>query len=88
MTNACSAIAVFSCIRWIFTNEFELCAMIDSYPTLSVDTSVMMGQTGEQDSGTMQYEKIVYMPCTAENGFFPDYSQSPRADIVYLCSPK
>lgn len=48
----------------------------------------MMGQTGKQDPETMQYENIVYMPCTAENGFFPDYASSPRADIVYLCSPK
>ena len=58
-----------------------------SYPVY-VDTSVMMGQTGEQDASTMQYDNIVYMPCTAENGFFPDYESLPRADVVYLCSPK
>jgi LL-diaminopimelate aminotransferase len=58
-----------------------------SYPVY-VDTSVMMGQTGEQDQETMQYGNIVYMPCTPENGFFPDYASLPRADIVYLCSPK
>mmetsp|Transcript_17548 Transcript_17548/g.25974 ORF Transcript_17548/g.25974 Transcript_17548/m.25974 type:complete len:450 (+) Transcript_17548:85-1434(+) len=57
-----------------------------SYPVY-VDTSVMMGQTGEQNPETMQYDNIVYMPCTAENGFFPDYSSLPRADVVYLCSP-
>ena len=58
-----------------------------SYPVY-VDTSVIMGQTGEQDTGLKQYEKVVYMPCTPENGFFPDYSSVARADIVYLCSPK
>ena len=58
-----------------------------SYPVY-VDTSVMMGQTGEQDEATMQYDNIVYMPCTEENGFFPDYASLPRADVVYLCSPK
>jgi LL-diaminopimelate aminotransferase len=58
-----------------------------SYPVY-VDTSVMMGQTGEQNSELMQYENMVYMPCTAANGFFPDYSALPRADVVYLCSPK
>ena len=58
-----------------------------SYPVY-VDTSVMLGQTGDIDSETMQYEKIVYMPCTEENGFFPDYASLPRADVVYLCSPK
>jgi LL-diaminopimelate aminotransferase len=58
-----------------------------SYPVY-VDTSVMMGQTGTQDPDTRQYDNIVYMPCTPENGFFPDYASLPRADVVYLCSPK
>lgn len=57
-----------------------------SYPVY-VDTSVMMGQTGTQDSSTMQYGNIVYMPCTAENNFFPDLASLPRADVVYFCSP-
>uniref|UniRef100_A0A7S2Y9Q2 Aminotransferase class I/classII large domain-containing protein n=1 Tax=Entomoneis paludosa TaxID=265537 RepID=A0A7S2Y9Q2_9STRA len=57
-----------------------------SYPVY-VDTSVMMGQTGTQNEETSQYENIVYMPCTPENGFFPDYASLPRADVVYLCSP-
>lgn len=56
-----------------------------SYPVY-VDTSVMMGQTGELDSNS-QYEGVVYMPCTSENNFFPDYASLPRADVVYFCSP-
>lgn len=58
-----------------------------SYPVY-VDTSVMLGQTGDQNPETMQYENIVYMKCSPENGFFPDYASLPRADVVYLCSPK
>ena len=58
-----------------------------SYPVY-VDTSVMMGQTGDIDLETKQYNNIVYMPCNEDNGFFPDYAAGPRADIVYLCSPK
>lgn len=57
-----------------------------SYPVY-VDTSVMMGQTGTQNEETKQYDNIVYMPCTAENGFFPDLASLPRADVVYICSP-
>jgi len=57
-----------------------------SYPVY-VDTSVMMGQTGTQNPETMQYDNIVYMPCTTENNFFPDYSSFPRADVIYFCSP-
>lgn len=57
-----------------------------SYPVY-VDTSVMMGQTGDIAEETQQYDNIVYMPCTAENDFFPDYASLPRADVVYFCSP-
>ena len=58
-----------------------------SYPVY-VDTAVMLGQTGPSNPTSRQYEHIVYMPCTPENGFFPDYASHPRADVVYLCSPK
>lgn len=57
-----------------------------SYPVY-VDTSVMMGQTGLINEETSQYDNIVYMPCNAENGFFPDLDSIPRADIIYFCSP-
>lgn len=56
-----------------------------SYPVY-VDTSVMMGQTGNQDESTKQYENIVYMPCRAPT-FFPDLEALPRADVIYFCSP-
>jgi len=57
-----------------------------SYPVY-VDTSVMMGQTGDINTETSQYSNLVYMPCNAENGFFPDIDNLPHADIVYFCSP-
>ena len=47
----------------------------------------MMGQTGNINPDTKQYDNIVYMPCTAENDFFPDISNLPKADIIYFCSP-
>jgi len=56
-----------------------------SYPVY-VDTSVMMGQTGEMDQATKQYGNIVYMPCNPGNGFFPDVSKV-KADVIYFCSP-
>lgn len=74
-------------LQQMFGAEVTSAVQDPSYPVY-VDTSVMLGQTGKQDPKTSQYEGIVYMPCTAENGFFPDYSQSPRADVVYICSPK
>lgn len=74
-------------IQQMFGSEVVSAVQDPSYPVY-VDTSVMMGQTGIQDKETMQYENIVYMPCNPSNGFFPDYAAVPRADVVYICSPK
>jgi len=57
-----------------------------SYPVY-VDTSVIMGQTGTMDQAKKQYDGIVYMECNPSNGFFPDLKNTPRADIIYFCSP-
>lgn len=45
----------------------------------------MAGRTGQaNDNG--QYDKIVYLPCTAENNFVPQLPNVP-VDIIYLCYP-
>jgi LL-diaminopimelate aminotransferase len=74
-------------IQQVFGPKVVSAVQDPSYPVY-VDTSVMMGQTGNQDKDSKQYENIVYMRCSPENGFFPDYASMPRADVVYLCSPK
>lgn len=73
-------------IQQMFGQNVVSAVQDPSYPVY-VDTSVMMGQTGTQNPETMQYDNLVYMPCTAENNFFPDYASLPRADVVYFCSP-
>ncbi|MHC4643733.1 MAG: LL-diaminopimelate aminotransferase, partial [Planctomycetota bacterium] len=55
-----------------------------SYPVY-VDSNVMAGRTGEANTKG-QFKKIVYMPCTAKNGFIPTLSKA-HVDIVYLCFP-
>eukprot|EP00877_Chromochloris_zofingiensis_P014905 jgi/Chrzof1/9669/Cz04g11190.t1 len=55
-----------------------------SYPVY-VDTTVMMGNTG-QHNGT-GFDKIEYMVCKPENNFFPDLSKTKRTDIIFFCSP-
>lgn len=57
-----------------------------SYPVY-VDTSVMMGQTGNINQETRQFENILYMPCNPGNNFFPEVEKLPRADIYYISSP-
>jgi LL-diaminopimelate aminotransferase len=55
-----------------------------SYPVY-VDGSVLAGAAGAwQGDG---YEGIAYLPCTAENGYFPDVSRIPENALVYFCSP-
>lgn len=52
-----------------------------------MDSSVILGQTGQYQKDVEKYGNIVYMKCTPENGFFPDLSSVPRADIIFFCSP-
>jgi LL-diaminopimelate aminotransferase len=39
------------------------------------------------DANTMAGRKIVYAPCTKENGFLAMPDDAVHADIIYLCSP-
>ncbi len=60
-------------------------AVTDPVYPVYVDTNVMAGRTGNADEKG-RYGKIVYMPCTAENGFVPQLPQEP-VDLIYLCYP-
>jgi len=73
-------------IQQMFGSRVTSAVQDPSYPVY-VDTSVMMGQTGLINEETRQFDGIVYMPCTAENNFFPDLASLPRADVMYFCSP-
>jgi len=60
-------------------------AMMDPVYPVYVDTNVMAGHTGAADEGGA-YEGLVYLPCTAANGFVPDLP-SEKVDLIYLCYP-
>ncbi len=72
-------------IQLMFGSKVVSAVQDPSYPVY-VDTSVIMGQTGNANRGG-QFDGIVYMPCSPENNFFPDLETLPRADIIYFCSP-
>ena len=60
-------------------------AITDPVYPVYVDTNVMAGRTGEADaSGT--YEGLVYLKCTAENGFVAAPPEE-HVDVIYLCFP-
>jgi LL-diaminopimelate aminotransferase len=63
----------------------NIVAIPDPVYPVYVDTNAMAGRTGPLDRNG-QYEKIVYMPCTAENNFVPDIPKQ-KVDIIYLCFP-
>ena len=60
-------------------------AVTDPVYPVYVDTNVMAGNTGEaNDQG--EYKGLLYLKCTAENGFVPAVPEG-KADLVYLCYP-
>ena len=63
----------------------NIVAIPDPVYPVYVDSNVMAGRTGPANKNG-QYEKIVYMPCTAENNFIPDLPKT-ALDIIYLCFP-
>ncbi len=57
-----------------------------AYPVY-VDTSVLMGRTESYNVSTQGYGGLTYLPCTAENGFFPDLDAADKTDVIFFCSP-
>lgn len=71
-------------IQEIFSDKAVLAVTDPVYPVY-VDTNVMAGRTGKASKKGM-YGKIVYLPCTLENGFCPSLPDK-NIDLMYLCSP-
>ena len=60
-------------------------AVTDPVYPVYVDSNVMGGRAGELGANG-QWSNIVYLPCTAENGFVPDLP-TEHVDAIYLCYP-
>jgi LL-diaminopimelate aminotransferase len=71
-------------IQEIFGTD-NVVAVTDPVYPVYVDTNVMAGRTGPADKNG-QFERIIYMPCTAENNFVPDLPKQ-HVDLIYLCYP-
>ncbi len=70
-------------IQQLFGQDNIVAVQDPVYPVY-VDSNVIAGRTGAHTKG--RYKKLVYMPCTDKNGFFPDVPKT-KTDLVYLCSP-
>ena len=70
-------------IQEIFGIDSKIAVTDPVYPVY-VDTNVMAGRTGEYKDG--RYEKLVYLPCNAQNLFVPSLPEK-KVDMIYLCYP-
>ena len=61
-------------------------AVCDPVYPVYVDTNAMAGRAGHYDGEKGRWDRLVYMPCVAENGFSPDIPSRP-VDLIYLCFP-
>ena len=72
-------------IQEIFTKDQKIAVCDPVYPVY-VDTNVMAGRTGTYDAATGLWSDVIYMPCTAANGYAPELpAETP--DVIYLCFP-
>ncbi|XP_019074587.1 LL-diaminopimelate aminotransferase, chloroplastic isoform X1 [Vitis vinifera] len=73
-------------LQVMFGSNVTMAVQDPSYPAY-VDSSVILGQTGQFQKDVEKYGNIEYMKCNPENGFFPDLSTVSRTDIIFFCSP-
>lgn len=73
-------------LQLMFGAKASFAVQDPSYPVY-VDGGVILGQSGNFDSGRGQFGGVSYWPCTPENAFFPDLEKAPSTDIIYWCSP-
>ena len=62
-------------LQTLFGNGVRIAIQDPAYPVYA-DGSVIHG-----------VQEIHFLPCTPENGFFPDLNALPPVDIIYFCSP-
>ncbi|MCX6994889.1 MAG: LL-diaminopimelate aminotransferase, partial [Chlamydiae bacterium] len=67
-------------LQMLFGGDVVTAVQDPSYPVY-VDTSVIIGQAGSKKGN--YYDRLVYLPCIAENNFFPQLNdQTPPFDLL------
>lgn len=72
-------------IQELFGADNKIAVTDPVYPVY-VDSNVMAGRCGTYDKDTEKWSNVIYLPCTAENGFVPAFPEE-RPDVIYLCLP-
>ena len=72
-------------IQELFSTNSRIAVCDPVYPVY-VDSNVMAGRTGSYDKEKETWSDVIYMPCTAENNFVPEFPKE-APDMIYLCLP-
>ncbi|GHU42946.1 LL-diaminopimelate aminotransferase [Clostridia bacterium] len=72
-------------IQEIFGADNKIAVTDPVYPVY-VDSNVMAGRCGSYDEKTEKWSNVIYLPCTLENNFVPEFPKEVP-DIIYLCYP-
>ena len=72
-------------IQEIFAADSRIAVCDPVYPVY-VDSNVMAGRTGVYDAQKGTWSNVIYMTCTAENHFVPEFPKEVP-DMIYLCLP-
>ncbi|KAL0365121.1 UNVERIFIED_CONTAM: Aminotransferase ALD1, chloroplastic [Sesamum angustifolium] len=73
-------------LQLLFGANMSIAVQDPTFPAY-VDSSVIIGQTGDVEKESGSYQKIEYMTCGPQNSFFPDLSKTARTDIIFFCNP-
>ena len=69
----------------IFSTDNTIAVTDPVYPVY-IDSNAMAGKTGDYLQDKQAWSDVIYMPCTAENDFTPDFPER-TPDIIYICCP-
>ena len=69
----------------IFAPDAKI-AVCDPVYTVYVSSNALAGRAGTYLNDQGRWSNLIYMPCTAENGFVPELPEE-TPDVIYLCSP-
>ncbi|MCI8635566.1 MAG: LL-diaminopimelate aminotransferase [Eubacterium sp.] len=72
-------------IQELFAADSRIAVCDPVYPVY-VDSNVMAGRTGTYDAKTERWSNVIYMPCTADNHFVPEFPKE-IPNLIYLCLP-
>ena len=70
-------------IQELFSPDAVIAVTDPVYPVY-VDSNAMAGRAGDYIDG--RWDRLVYLPCNAENGFVPPLPETD-VDVIYLCYP-